>query len=370
MKQTSMAASALAASSGGPAVVADVPDTGAFSASGPDAGSFLHGQLAADITGLTVGQARRSLLLNHKGHALADAVVARGPDGWLVIVEDGMADWVGTTLAEHIIFDDLTLTRLGVPATLTLQGSGASAVLAAAVPAAHEAADQAEGSQGDGGRFWRGVHAASGLELVVYPRRRSVGGGFDLTLLQPPAPRSDFAAAAAQGAPSTEPVDTLAPLRAALVAAGATRVTAEAIDAARVAARLATAGRDGGPGVLPQEADLTNAISYRKGCYLGQEVMARIEARGNLRRGLATVEVLGAEPRPASGSEAVPGAVVIRDAPRIIELAGRSVGVLGTTALMPDGRVLALAVLRGDLEDGTVLTSGGSQLRVAHLPPL
>src|SRR5690606_40914937 len=74
-----------------------------------------------------------------------------------------------------------------------------------------------------------------------------------ISLLQPPAPRSDFAAAAAQGAPSTEPVDTLAPLRAALVAAGATRVTAEAIDAARVAARLATAGRDGGPGVLRSE---------------------------------------------------------------------------------------------------------------------
>ena len=163
------------------------------------------------------------------------------------------------------------------------------------------------------------------------------------------------------------------------MAAGALEVTAAAIDAARVAAGVTTAGRDGGAGVLPQEADLTDALSYRKGCYLGQEVMARIEARGSLKRGLATLEFVplpgdevdGGADQPAvteaGGAESAP----LRAAPlRAIELNGRAVGVLGTTALMPDGRVRALAVVRQDLEDGTVVTAGGRELRLVRSPGL
>jgi len=374
MSGSLLSAAAVAASAAGAPVTARIEAIGAFVARGPDAGSFLHGQLAADISGLTIGRSARSLLLNYRGHAMAEAVVARDSREWLVFVEDGMADWVGKTLAEHIVFDDVTLAHAAAVATVTLQGTDALAAVLAAVPVASGlAAGDADGPA-PGRPFWRGVHAASGLGLVVYPRRRSAAGGYDLTLL---VAERQSAGEAVGDTDATAAVEAAAALlRAELVAAGALGVTAAAIDAARVAAGVTTAGRDGGAGVLPQEADLTAGLSYRKGCYLGQEVMARIEARGSLKRGLVTVELLADTPdaierlaalaRGRGTGQAGPD----DSATRAIELDGRTVGVLGTAALMPDGRVLALAVLRRDVGVGSVLTTGGLELRVVHSPPL
>src|SRR5690606_32683179 len=182
-------------------------------------------------------------------------------------------------------------------------------------------------------RFWQARawgRSEDGVQVVVYPRRRSGAGGFDIVL---------YAA--------DQKVATTARLASSvlgeLAAAGALHVPNRAIDAARVAAGVSTAGGEGGEGVLPQEAGLTSALSYRKGCYLGQEVMARIEARGNLKRGLVTVEVRG---------DGAATWVARTPEERVIELDGRSVGRLGTTAVMPDGRVVALAVMRRDLDEG------------------
>ncbi|HET8984225.1 MAG TPA: hypothetical protein VFN03_00575, partial [Trueperaceae bacterium] len=390
MSDMRLSAAAIAASGTGAPVVAGVLGVGSLVARGPDAGPFLHGQLAADVAGLATGRATRSLLLNHRGHAMAEATVARDSQEWLVIVEDDMLDWVHATLAEHIIFDDVTLAR-GAAATVTVQGAGALAALNAVLPEVVLDGAPDAGAPVKGVPFWRGVHV-SGLSVVVYPRRRSAAGGYDLTLLgaDRPAPGGSHVAAAAQDAAANAAADAAtdaaagaaadaaalaaAALEAAarslvaeLVAAGAVAVTSAAIDAARVAARVTTAGRDGGAGVLPQEADLTSAVSYRKGCYLGQEVMARIEARGNLKRGLATLELVARRGDDAVDVEApyVEAGTAGADeaGARAIELNGRTVGVLGTTALMPDGRVLALGVVRRDLEEGTVVTAGGRELR-------
>ena len=200
-------------------------------------------------------------------------------------------------------------------------------------------------------RFWQGSGLDGGLdsatEVVVYPRSRSAAGGYDVVVF------------AESGAPRSAP-DVAARIVADLAAAGALAVPAAAIDAARVVARVTTVGGEGGEGVLPQEADLTGALSYRKGCYLGQEVMARIEARGSLKRGLATVEL--------DGAGAPHGAAPSPDG-RAIELDGRTVGVLGTSAVMPDGRVLALAVMRLDLEDGAALSVAGLDVRLDPAAP-
>src|SRR5690606_9961401 len=108
--------------------------------------------------------------------------------------------------------------------------------------------------------------------VFVYPSRRSLAGGFDLGM---------FGAGGADE------------LLARLEAAGAVVVGPEQLAAARIAALLPSAGAEGGEGVLPQESGLTSLLSYRKGCYLGQEIMARIEARGKLRRSLASIELDG-----------------------------------------------------------------------------
>jgi folate-binding protein YgfZ len=138
----------------------------------------------------------------------------------------------------------------------------------------------------------------------------------------------------------------------ALLSAGATAGGRPALELARVAAGIPSVAGEAGEGVLPQEAGLEALVSYRKGCYLGQEIMARVEARGNLRRRLG---VLRLEGEPSEGA-------------RDIRHEGRRVGRLGTLARHPGLGLIALAVLRSDLGEDASLEVGGAVARPAALP--
>lgn len=296
----------LAAAAAG-AVVARLPVMVVL-AHGPDAAPFLHGQLANDVSGLQVGAVNLSLSLNHRGHAMAEGAVLRQAKTEVLLALDGEAhDPVLDSLRSHVIFDQVELEAQPGRALLTVQGAGAGALM----PQAPE----------------EGTFVATklaGASVLVYRRRRSGPGGYDLLV--------DAA--------------DLAAVEAALAGAGARLVGAEVIDALRVQALLPTAAGEGGDGVLPQEAGLEGSLSYRKGCYLGQEIMARIEARGNLRRSLARLQLESA-------------AVTARE----VKLDGRTVGLLGTVVAVedPDGGaplVEALAVLRNDLPPEAQLEAG------------
>lgn len=297
---------AVAAQSDGPAVFARLAGCFALEAKGADAVEFLHGQLANDVKGLPEGGSSRSLLLNHKGHAMAEAQVLRLESRRLVlVVDDDMGEWVRDTLARHIVFDEVELTPLACE-VVTIQGvSARSAARAAGLePATDGLVDQAPGSH------------------IVYGSARTRAGGFDVLFL------GESAGVRA------------ASLEEELGRAGAHEVDLGAIDAARVVTLTPTAGREGGEGVLPQEASLERLVSFRKGCYLGQEIMARIEARGNVRRALVALEL-----------SAVPEG-------RDVSLNDRVVGRLGTVAALPHGRIGALAVLRKDAVEASGLSAG------------
>ncbi len=293
------------------AVLARLPAT-VVRVHGADAAPFLHGQLANDVTGLKPGGVNQGLSLTHKGHAVAESSVLRRAAGDLLLVVDDQAGaWVVDSLESHIIVDQVTLDAPEASALLTLQGAGAAASLQAlhgALPA-----------QGEFVEFEVG-----GSPVLAYERRRSGWQGFDLVV-------PDGAAAA---------------LVSALVGAGAQEVDAAVVAALRVRALVATAAGEAGEGVLPQEAGLAGSLSYRKGCYLGQEIMARIEARGNLRRSLVHLELAGPAP---SGQPITAG-------DRTVGRLGSVVGLMG-----PDGAITyeALAVLRNDLPEDASLAIGG-----------
>jgi tRNA-modifying protein YgfZ len=137
-----------------------------------------------------------------------------------------------------------------------------------------------------------------------------------------------------------------------LARAGARLAGEVALAAGRIDAAIGASAAEG-VDALPQEAGLEGRISYRKGCYLGQEIMARIEGRGTLRRGLARLEL---ESAPAHASERE-----VRDE------AGRAVGRVGTAAWTPAGWA-ALAVLRLDLSPGAPLRTLGVAARLAAWP--
>lgn len=327
---------ALAAAQEGPPIVARLGDSAVLALSGADARSFLHGQLANDVTGLQPGEVGRSLLLNHKGHAMAEAALLRLDEQILCVVDDGMVDWVVETLERHIVFDDVKMAR-SPGALLTVQGRGAAGLLTAAGLLSDE-----QIGAGERPRF----EAAGGVEgaaggFFVYPNKRSAAGGFDVV---------------AEGGDAAAVV-----LVARLQVVGARVVGEAGLAAARVSATIPTAAAEGGDGVLPQEAGLESLISYRKGCYLGQEIMARIEARGNLRRELALLE-LDAEPQPHGAAA--------EGAQRTVLAGERRVGVLGTVTRLPGGEVVALAVLRRDLEPDQELSVAGvgARRRAASVP--
>ncbi|MEX2542528.1 MAG: hypothetical protein WD314_11995, partial [Trueperaceae bacterium] len=146
--------------------------------------------------------------------------------------------------------------------------------------------------------------------------------------------------------------DLTTALTAALTAAGAVAGGMAALRLGRVCAGLASAAGEAGEGVLPQEAGLEPLVSYRKGCYLGQEIMARIEARGKLRRELGALR-LEREPEPGE---------------REVRRDGRLVGRLGTVARHPESGVLALAVLRSDLDLDSPVEAAGVPARRIRLP--
>ncbi|MEX2536506.1 MAG: hypothetical protein WD273_12995 [Trueperaceae bacterium] len=315
-----------------------LPDSSRLRLTGADRVDFLHGQVSNDVRGLEPGSANRSLLLNHRGHALADMRVFRREDVIDIVVESGDVDLVEESLRKHIIFDQVELTRPPeAGTTLTLQGPQAAALLTAVLGDEFAGAGPAavDPATGDSPTTKRGALRFTtaefgGTAVTALQSRRTASGGFDLL----------------------PTVDGGQRLVEALLTAGAVAGGRPTLELARVLAGEASAAGEAGEGVLPQESGLEELVSYRKGCYLGQEIMARIEARGRLRRELAGL-LLDQEP---AGDE------------RGIVLVGKPVGRLGTVARHPQLGVVALAVLRSDVPQDASLEVGGVQAKRLPLP--
>ncbi len=130
-----------------------------------------------------------------------------------------------------------------------------------------------------------------------------------------------------------------------LAALAASEVPAVELEAARIAAGLSDVVRDGWQGSLPQEVGQDAAVSYRKGCYVGQEIMARLEARGNTRHALTLLS-----------GEGLPAHSEVRHGDRVVGQTGASTGRL------------ALAKLRKDLPEDAGLRVGEVEARVVRAP--
>jgi folate-binding protein YgfZ len=295
-------AAAYGAFRGGSALLVPVRDVDPIRVTGADRLDFVHGQVSNDVKGLAAGQTREGLLLNHKGHALAQLRTVRRDDDLYLAVESGAGAFVRDHFDRHIVFDQVEVRDLaGDLTTWTLQGAERGVAAALAALGAHAPAVGSTVSVPFGD-----------AAVLVTPSRRSGASGVDVHLLTRQA-----------GA-----------VQAALVGAGARVADPAVLPLLRVVAGVPHAGTEAGEGVLPQEAGLEPLVSYRKGCYLGQEIMARIEGRGAVRRSLRGV-ALDAEPPE-----------------REVRVGERTVGRLGTVVEHPELGWIGLVVVRDDLGDG------------------
>lgn len=280
------------------AVWAPAPDLAAFSVRGPDRESFLHGLLSSDVRALAAGEGQPSCLLTPKGRVVADLCLYRRAEDYLGVCPAAAVPGALRILAhmsglsESRVEDLSPRTRL-----LRIAGPRAGAALGELCPAA--AAGPA--------LFCRAAGAAAGPAwLLGHP---GLGPGGRLLLLEG-SRESAFGAE--------------------LLRLGVALADARTIETLRVEAGVPRAGVDYDADAFPQELNLGEALSFDKGCYLGQETIAHIQNRGHLNRRLAGVRL---------GGEAAPGDALLAGA----ESVGRLTSVVFSPRL---GSPLGLGFVR------------------------
>jgi len=289
-------------------------DRGKLLISGLEAAEYLQGQLTNDIEALAPGEGCYAALLDRKGHMQADMRVLRpsAEEFWLD------TEPAGSGPAQR----HLQRYKIGREVEVSDQTSEL-AILSLIGPRSAEVA----GTPPLPAYACRWVNAAALDCLAV-----GTGQGIDL-----------FAAASEAG-----------PLAGALIGAGAVKVSAEAVEIGRVEAGVPRFGAEMGAETMPAEAGIVEAaVSFSKGCYIGQETVARLHYRGKPNRRLLGLYL--SEPAP-------PGAA--------LRLGEREVGALGSACVSPALGPIALAIIRREAKPGDQLTVGeaGVTARVVELP--
>jgi len=309
------------------AALVDLSGRDVLRVTGPDRIPFLHGMVTNDVKDMPVHGVRYAALLTAKGSMVADARLVRRDDDVLLLLEPGLGPGVLAHLERFLISEDAAVSDTGSDlGQLALVG-----------PAAWTLARRVFGLPGDeapaasflvGGVEGHAVHVLPSSLLVP---------GVDL-LVHAADLEAVHAALLDEGAE-----------------VGLRPAGWEALEVLRVERGVPRYGVDMDERTIPLEANLERALNYQKGCYIGQEVIARATFRGHVNRKLVGLSL---------GSPGAP--------PRTELFQGdRKVGWLTSVVRSPRLGDIALGyVHRGAIEPGTELRlpgNGGSAV-VRPLP--
>jgi folate-binding protein YgfZ len=285
--------------------VVDRSERGKLALTGPEAKDFLQGQVTNDILGLTPGRGCYAAFLTHKGKMLGDMRVFDLGEELLIDCERVALQELFNMIRRYKLGRDLELHKR----TLEL---GLLSVIGPGAP------DLAGPDEHDNARAQLG-----GADVVAV--RTDVG--IDL-----------FFAAADKDA-----------VRGALDFPDATEAEAEVV---RVEHGRPRYGVDLDDSVIPQEAGLNErAVSFTKGCYVGQETVARLYYRGKPNRRLLGLRL--SEP-VEPGTE--------------LKLGEKVVGKLGSVVVSPDHGPIALALVRREANPGDTVDLAGSTALIVDVP--
>jgi tRNA-modifying protein YgfZ len=290
--------------------LADRSDRGKLALTGTQAKEFLHGQVSQDIESLTPGAGAYAALLTPKGKMLGDMRVLDTGDELLLDTERVALQELFNTIRRFKIGFDVELHKRTLErGLLSLLGPDAAEV--AGVHALPEA-----------------EHAHVAVEIAGLPVRAiRTDLGIDL-----------LCEAAGTGE-----------LREALAVRGAIAIDEPVAELVRVESGRPRYGVELDDSVIPQEAGLNErAVSFTKGCYVGQETVARLFYRGKPNRRLLGLRC---------AAPVAPG-----DALRLGE---REVGRVGSAAVSPRFGPIALAFVRREAEVGAELEAGQAAVRAA-----
>jgi tRNA-modifying protein YgfZ len=286
----------------------DRSERGKLALTGPEAKTFLNGQVTNDVEALEPGTGCYAALLTNKGKMLGD----------LRVIDTGTELWLDTErVSLQALFDTIRRGTVGWQAELhkrTLQ----QALLSLVGPRAAEAVGGAIGPE----------HANRGGTI----------GGAEVLLIATDA-----------GIDVVCATEDAATVRGALDVPEASEAAAEVV---RVEAGRPRYGIDLDDGTIPQEAGLNDrAVSFTKGCYVGQETVARLHYRGKPNRHLRGLRLSAAVP---------PGTP--------LTLGEREVGRIGSSVVSPRHGPIALALVRREASPGDELAAGEATATVVELP--
>jgi folate-binding protein YgfZ len=271
--------------------------------SGPDAGEYLQGQLTNDIEGIEPEHGRYAALLDRKGHLVSDMRVLRLENGelWLDLERDP-----SEAVIKH-------LRTYSVGREVEIEDVTSRWTIASLIgPRAAELS----GFEGLGPEHAQRFRQWDGTRVLAV----ATDVGIDLIA-------------------RAEDVSPLAEL---LREAGAIPVSEEAAEIIRVESGRPRFGLDMGPEAMPAEAGIVErAVDFEKGCYIGQEPVARLHYRGKPNRTLRGLRLSA----PASRGDS-------------LVLGDREIGRVGTACISPALGPIALAIVRREADDGQQVTVG------------
>jgi folate-binding protein YgfZ len=300
---------------------------GKVTVTGRDRQAFLQGMLSNDVNGLEAGQGTAAAFLDAHGKVRALLCVYALADRLLLELPPGLTEKTLQALDRYLISEKAVFEA----------SDEAYAILAVQGPDAPDLVSALAGRRLALDPYQHAEAAIAGVPVRVIHRREAGVPGFHCWTM------------AFQGAALWQ----------ALVDAGARPVGWQTLDVLRVEAGVAWYGHDVDEAVILPETRLEHLVSYKKGCYIGQEVVARVRYRGHVNRALSGL-VLEGDRVPASGAE------VVADGKEV----GRITSAVRSVAL---GRPIALGYVRREhfepgtpvgVRDGDVLIPA----RVAALP--
>ena len=323
----------VASGAGRAAGLIDLSPRGRLTVSGTEAVQFLNGLITNDVAGLGEGAWMRAAFPNAQGRLLASVrVLNQGGGVFLLDTEAVTRERVLNTLERFTLAGDFRVADKTLETALvSIQGAHAAAII-----------DQVLGREAarvERGRVWSGPWEDSQITMI---RATHTGeDGFDLFISREGAARAWDA----------------------LADAGGRAVGFAALEVLRVEAGLPRYGIDMDESNVVLEAGLDDAaVSFTKGCYIGQEIIARIHWRGHVAKKLTgLIYDDDAEPAPAPGET------------RVRTVDGKEIGRVTSAVLSPRlGRRVALAYIKYDfLRAGTeVLIVGDDKERAARVAEL
>jgi folate-binding protein YgfZ len=306
----------------------DRSQRGKLLVTGSEAAEYLQGQLTNDVEALDPGDGTYAALLDRKGHMQGDMRVLRPPSsvpfGSQTTERNDQPDlWIDTEAeALEAVRRHLGMYKIGREVDVV------------------------------------DVTAERGLLSLIGPRAVEIAGS--AALPEDACEEVTIAGTQVLAAGTASGIDLIFEAEArdrvtdALLAAGAAEVSPEAVEILRIEAGRPRFGAEMGTETMPAEAGIVEqAVSFTKGCYIGQETVARLHYKGKPNRHLRGLKLSGA---------AQPGAAV--------RLGDKEVGRLGSAGVSPAFGPIGLAILRREAEPGATVAVGedGVTAEVTALP--